>query len=79
MSNMLRKGFLNNEDWRQRDDVIPGGGCKHRMFRTRKLGDFYCEKCSGLQRRFAFQCPGCNMIACTKCRDSLKAGNRTDG
>ncbi|OCL03808.1 DnaJ-domain-containing protein [Glonium stellatum] len=50
--------------------------CRHEMFWPKLNGSHTCQNCHGIQRRFAFQCPGCNMIACAGCRQSLRGERR---
>ena len=48
------------------------GTCKHSKFRPRVEGRQTCSNCHAFQRRFAFQCPDCSMIACANCRQNLR-------
>jgi hypothetical protein len=48
--------------------------CRHRRFWTRVSGRYTCRTCHQLQYRFVFKCPGCDILACASCRDSLKQG-----
>ena len=47
--------------------------CKHHNFWPQLQGTHLCENCQVVQRRFAFQCPGCKMIACANCRRVLRS------
>lgn len=49
--------------------------CQHKKFWPKVEGRQICRKCCTFQRRFAFQCPGCGMIACANCRRSLRGEN----
>ena len=46
--------------------------CRHRAFWPKLEGSHLCSHCHTVQGRFAFQCPGCMMIACASCRQSLR-------
>lgn len=47
--------------------------CQHRGWWEKvEEGDLMCENCNSVQRRFLFQCPGCQMKACAECRIDLK-------
>lgn len=46
--------------------------CRHDRFWPRVEGRHFCSNCHIVQRRFAFQCPGCSMIACANCRQTLR-------
>lgn len=46
--------------------------CRHDKFWPKIEGSQLCSNCHENQRRFAFQCPGCRMIACASCRQSLR-------
>jgi len=46
--------------------------CRHDAFWPKLQGSHLCSNCHTIQRRFAFQCPGCRMIACASCRKSLR-------
>jgi len=50
--------------------------CRHEMFWPKLNGSHTCQNCHGIQRRFAFQCPGCSMIACAGCRQTLRGERR---
>jgi hypothetical protein len=47
--------------------------CQHEAFWPKLEGSHLCSQCCVVQRRFAFRCPGCQMIACANCRQSLRA------
>ena len=53
-----------------------GSTCRHDAFWPRVEGSCLCSNCYAIQRRFAFQCPGCRMIACANCRQSLRGEKR---
>lgn len=46
--------------------------CRHGKFWPRIAGSHLCENCQTTQRHFAFQCPGCQKIACANCRQILR-------
>ncbi|KAL8659709.1 MAG: hypothetical protein Q9202_006989 [Teloschistes flavicans] len=46
--------------------------CQHRAFWPKLEGSYTCSECGEVQRRFVFQCPGCEMIACANCRQELR-------
>ena len=49
--------------------------CRHDMFWPKVEGRHHlCSNCHVVQRRFAFECPGCGMIACASCRRELRGG-----
>lgn len=48
------------------------GTCRHDAFWPKVQGAQLCDKCHIRQKHFAFQCPGCNMIACANCRQLLR-------
>lgn len=50
--------------------------CNHRNWWNRVEGQFRCSCCMKETRRFAFQCPGCEKIACAACRDVLRRKSR---
>lgn len=50
--------------------------CKHMAWWTQVEGSFRCCCCERNTRRFAFQCPGCEKIACAPCRDDLRLAGR---
>jgi hypothetical protein len=51
--------------------------CSHRYWWDRVEGRHTCSRCQQKRFHFAFKCPGCQMIACTECRDALKGTRRT--
>ena len=46
--------------------------CDHKAWWSQVDGGRLCSRCSTVTRRFAFQCPACNKVACAPCRDILK-------
>jgi hypothetical protein len=50
--------------------------CRHDRFWPKLEGRHLCESCDTFQRRFAYQCPGCRMIACASCRQTLRGAPR---
>lgn len=51
--------------------------CRHDAFWPKMLGSHVCSNCHSVQRQFAFQCPGCKMIACANCRRVLRGERRS--
>lgn len=50
--------------------------CRHSGFWPKIEGSHTCGNCHSVQRRFAFKCPGCSMVACANCRQSLRGEKR---
>ncbi|KAG7006641.1 hypothetical protein G7Y79_00013g034130 [Physcia stellaris] len=48
------------------------GTCQHKAFWPKIDGRHVCSKCHKKQNLFAFQCPGCNIIACAPCRQDAR-------
>lgn len=46
--------------------------CRHGKFWPRVEGNHLCGTCHSVQRRFAFRCPGCSIVACANCRQTLR-------
>lgn len=46
--------------------------CSHRKFWEKVDGAGDCDKCAQYQRKFLYQCPGCDMRACAECRRTLR-------
>ena len=46
--------------------------CRHDRFWPKVEGKQQCSNCSAFQNWFAFQCPGCGMVACADCRQTLR-------
>ena len=53
--------------------------CRHDKFWPKVEGKHLCSKCCTVQRRFAFRCPGCRMIACASCRQTLRGEKQKSG
>ncbi len=53
--------------------------CQHRGWWNRVEGSRLCGLCRHSTTRYAFQCPGCPMIACAGCRVTLKGGSAKRG
>lgn len=54
------------------------GTCQHKAFWPKIEGRHVCGSCHKKQNLFAFQCPGCQIIACAPCRQNIrneKGGN----
>ncbi|KAL6407957.1 hypothetical protein AUP68_08999 [Ilyonectria robusta] len=51
-----------------------GGSCQHRAWWDQIPGPGSCQRCQRRTPRFAFRCPGCEMIACAGCRVALRKG-----
>lgn len=54
------------------DPNSTSSSCKHEWFWPRVMGSQQCQNCNLIQNRFAFQCPGCRMMACASCRQILR-------
>ncbi|KAI9698646.1 MAG: hypothetical protein M1836_003755 [Candelina mexicana] len=52
--------------------------CRHDRYWRKLDGRHLCNTCHIVQKRFAFQCPGCSKIACASCRQALKSKGRRD-
>ena len=65
--------------WNNRSEPRNKGICRHDRFWPRIEGSQLCGKCHELQRRFAFQCPGCRIIACANCRQTLRGEKPKNG
>ncbi|KAH7324331.1 hypothetical protein B0I35DRAFT_423930 [Stachybotrys elegans] len=58
----------------------PGDGarqtasCRHRAWWEQISGPNSCQRCQRRTPRFAFRCPGCQVVACADCRVALKEG-----
>lgn len=50
--------------------------CTHKGYWGKKYGRHQCLQCEKLQSKFAFQCPGCNTIACYTCMNKLRIGEK---
>ncbi|KAK5996344.1 Chaperone protein DnaJ [Cladobotryum mycophilum] len=50
--------------------------CQHKGWWQQVNGRNICQRCESVQRRFAFSCPGCQIIACAGCRQKLKGAVR---
>lgn len=46
--------------------------CLHRGWWTQVDGAQSCHRCRQTTRHFAFRCPSCSMVACSRCRNILK-------
>lgn len=62
-----------------RSGVTTKSTCRHERFWPKIEGRQLCSKCHAVQSRFVFQCPGCRMVACASCRQSLRGGKRKGG
>lgn len=65
-------GFTGVSSWSPSDE----SPCLHGKWWTQVQGQYFCERCDERVNRFAFQCPGCSMVACANCRNALKWGAR---
>ncbi|KAI9654700.1 MAG: hypothetical protein M1831_005287 [Alyxoria varia] len=52
--------------------------CNHRAFWHRIEGNYRCNACEIVQRRFVFQCPLCGTMACARCRKIVKSQAAAD-
>jgi len=48
------------------------GPCDHRVYWRQVEGSQTCSQCMTTTRRFAFECPRCQKVACASCRNILK-------
>ena len=55
------------------------GSCRHDRFWPKIEGRLSCGHCHAVQNRFAFECPGCKMVACASCRQSLRGSLKRGG
>ena len=53
--------------------------CRHAEFWPKVEGRHLCSNCRTVQRRFAFQCPSCRILACASCRQTLRGEKRKSG
>ena len=53
--------------------------CRHDKFWPKIEGRQSCSRCHAVQSRFAFQCPGCRMVACASCRQELRGNSKRKG
>ena len=53
--------------------------CRHDRFWPKVEGRHSCGRCHAVQSRFAFQCPGCKMVACASCRRGLRESSKRGG
>lgn len=53
--------------------------CLHRGWWPKVEGRQLCDKCHGVQNRFALQCPGCSMVACAGCQKGLRGARWKSG
>ena len=51
--------------------------CRHGRFWPKIEGAWRCSNCCAMQRRFAFECPGCKIVACASCRRILRGERRS--
>lgn len=71
MADHMKRENRTQAQYRTQDFFKPMT-CNHRGWWVRVEGRFRCECCIKETRRFAFQCPGCEKIACASCREVLK-------
>lgn len=53
--------------------------CRHGRFWPKIEGAQLCSNCCAMQRHFAFECPGCKIVACGSCRRILRGENGKGG
>ena len=70
---MVRKARKTRNE---RSGVRAKSTCGHDRFWPKIEGIQQCGNCHAEQRRFAFQCPGCKLVACASCRQSLRGETR---
>ena len=71
-----RKAKKTWNDW---SEPATKSACQHDRFWPKVEGRQLCSNCYTVQRRFAFQCPGCRMVACASCRQTLRGEKRKSG
>ena len=71
-----RKARKTWDKWAERSTKST---CRHDRFWPKVEGRQLCSNCYAVQRRFAFQCPGCQMVACANCRQNLRGEKRNKG
>lgn len=54
------------------DGNATSSSCKHEWFWPKVMGSHQCQNCNLIRHRFAFQCPGCRIVACASCRQILR-------
>ena len=59
-----------------RASTFKQGECRHNSFWPKIDGSHLCSRCFTETRRFAFQCPGCKIVACASCRQILRNKGR---
>lgn len=53
--------------------------CRHGRFWPKIEGAQLCSNCCAMQRLFAFECPGCRIVACASCRGVLRGERAKKG
>ena len=71
-----RKPQETRNDWPKRTTKST---CRHDRFWPKVEGRQLCSNCDSVQGRFAFQCPGCSMVACANCRQILRGEKGKNG
>jgi hypothetical protein len=64
------------EEAARKASVSARSGCRHGKFWPKLEGRQICDSCHIVQKRFAYQCPGCRMVACANCRQALRGTPR---
>lgn len=68
-----RRSRKTRNDW---SESASKSGCRHDRFWPKIEGSQLCSQCHAMQRRFAFRCPDCRIIACASCRQTLRGEAR---
>ena len=59
----------------QERDHAGGVSCNHQRYWSKRDGGNECAHCHMMQKKFLYECPGCNTFACASCMRTLKTGN----
>lgn len=63
----------NGQEQQLNKSLEPRGAfCRHDESWIKLRGTHRCSRCLTVQRRFAFRCPDCNIIACANCMLALR-------
>ena len=62
-----------------RSEAATRSACRHDRFWPKIEGRQTCGHCHAVQSRFAFECPGCKMVACASCRQDLRGNPKKGG
>lgn len=68
----IEKEAMRKANRRRAKKTTGSTSCLHRAWWTQEMGRHTCERCLATTPRFAFRCPGCDIVACANCRVALK-------